>query len=241
MPNRGRVCSHAGPMSSQAVIDYYAVLCVDAGADDEALRRAWRRLAARWHPDRAGAAATATFQQISAAYAVLSDPLARAAYDRRRRRVATGSPGTARTAGPVPSARPVRRAAPGVMLGRLSRPLWLLLPSGAARLDDDGSGFITLVLRPDEAAQGGMVSIPMRIDVWCPACATPPPPPRAAAAAASSSCARCAGSRKVEELFSAWLAVPPGVAEGEVLTPSAELPGAVELVRFRVELFKGRA
>src|SRR4051812_30080374 len=67
--------------------DYYALLEVQAGADGEALRLAWRRLAARWHPDRAGTAATARFQQLSAAYTVLSDPIARAAYDRRRGKV----------------------------------------------------------------------------------------------------------------------------------------------------------
>jgi molecular chaperone DnaJ len=220
--------------------DYYALLGVQATADAEELRRAWRGLASRWHPDRAGIAATWVFQQLSAAYAVLSDPLARAAYDGRRRaagRAGTGSPGAAAPPGAASSARPVRAPTPGVMLSRLSKPLWLLLPSGAARLDDDGSAFVTLVLRPDEAAQGGMVCIPMRIDVWCPACAAPPPP----RPPASSSCPRCGGSRKVEELVSAWLAVPPGVAEGEVLTPSADLPRTVDPVRFRVELFKGRS
>lgn len=40
----------------------------------------------------------------------------------------------------------------------------------------------------------------------------------------------------MRELCSAWLAVPPGVREGEVLTPSVELPGTVEPVRFRVRL-----
>ena len=230
--------------------DYYALLGVEATADAEALRRAWRRLAARWHPDRAGVGATAVFQQLSAAYAVLSDPLARAAYDRRRRRVGAGCAGTgppggsnaaaapaaasaSKTASPPPSR--VRPAVPAAMLSRLCTPLWLLLTSGAARLDDDGSATVTLVLRPEEAAQGGMVCIPMRVDVWCPTCAAPPPTHRTA-----SSCARCGGRRKVEELFSAWLAVPPGVAEGEMLTPSAELPGTVDSVRFRVELFKRR-
>jgi hypothetical protein len=46
----------------------------------------------------------------------------------------------------------------------------------------------------------------------------------------------------VRELFSAWLAVPPGVTEGEVLAPSVELPGMVTPVRFRVRIHetKGR-
>ena len=206
--------------------DYYALLGVDADADDEALRVAWRTLAARWHPDRAGDVATAKFQRISAAYEVLSDPLARMAYDRRRRssRPAGESARPPRSAA-TPGAAPLRPAAPGVMLSRVSKPLHLLEMLGAVRYDRPG--FITLVLRPDEAAQGGMVQIAMRVDVWCPACA---------GAGSVAPCVRCLGRRTVEELFSAWLAVPPGVAEGDVLTPSEQLAGVVEPVRFCVSV-----
>jgi curved DNA-binding protein CbpA len=202
--------------------DYYELLGVAAGADEAALRRAWRTLAARWHPDRAGLAATSTFQRIAAAYAVLSDPIARMAYDRRRR--ASGPPRDAAPPATAPSA-PVRPPAPAIMLSRLCRPLNLLLTNGAARLDEPG--FITLTLRDAEAAQGGMITIPMRVGVWCADCSK-----RASPAA----CARCGGRRVTEELFSAWLAVPPGVTPGEVLAPSVELPGMVEHVRFRVEV-----
>lgn len=119
-------------------------------------------------------------------------------------------------------------------MSRLSKSLWLLLISGAARYDDgDPPGFVTLVLRPDEAAQGGMVAIPMRIDVRCPACAAPSSSP-----ARAVTCDRCGGTGRVEELFSAWLAVRPGVTPGEVLVPSAELPGAIDPVRIRVEIFQ---
>jgi molecular chaperone DnaJ len=71
-------------MSEALAEDYYEVLGVDPDADEAELRRAWHRLAHRWHPDRAGAAATAVFRMIASAYAVLSDPISRAAYDRRR-------------------------------------------------------------------------------------------------------------------------------------------------------------
>jgi hypothetical protein len=40
----------------------------------------------------------------------------------------------------------------------------------------------------------------------------------------------------IEELFSAWLAVPPGVTDGEILPPSALLPGMLNRVLFRVRL-----
>ena len=113
------------------------------------------------------------------------------------------------------------------MLSRLTGNLTTLLARGAVHLDEPG--FITLVLRETEAAQGGMVQVTLRVDQWCPACSGKQP---------SASCNRCGGKRKVQELFSAWLAVPPGVNEEEQLIPSAELPGMVERVRFRVSLGK---
>jgi DnaJ-class molecular chaperone len=234
-------------MSSGIVEDYYQLLGVHAGADGVELRRAWRRLASQYHPDRAGHAATAMFQRLSAAYEVLSDPLARAAYDRRRRRAGatsstvTGQPRAADADSTINRApRSVREPAPAVMLERLSGPLPSLIACGAARLDDDeagGVGFITLVFREAEAAQGGMITISMRVELWCPKCAPQDGPPRERPAPArSSACTHCGGTRTVEELFSAWLAVPPGVKGGEVLVPSADLPGMVEPVRFRVRL-----
>lgn len=63
--------------------DHYALLGIarDAGADE--IRRAYRRLAAKWHPDRnSGPEAQERFKRISEAYDVLSDSAKRAAYDR---------------------------------------------------------------------------------------------------------------------------------------------------------------
>jgi molecular chaperone DnaJ len=207
--------------------DYYALLGVHEGVDGKELRRAWRRLVLRWHPDQAGDGATATFQQLSAAYAVLSDPIARAAYDRRRRAArprGASAPRSAATTSPSPQA--ARPPAPAIPLWRLSGPLASLIACGAARLDEPG--FITLVFREDEAAQGGMVTVSLHVELWCPDCA---------AQERSIECMRCGGRRMVRELFSAWLAVPPGVTAGEVLAPTVELPGMVTPVRFRVRLY----
>ena len=49
-------------MDTGSADDYYALLGIDAEADAAELRRAWRRLALRWHPDRAGPGATASFR-----------------------------------------------------------------------------------------------------------------------------------------------------------------------------------
>jgi molecular chaperone DnaJ len=64
--------------------DYYAELGVAREADPEDIRRAFRKLAAQYHPDRhpGDKAAEAKFKKIADAYSVLGDPKTRAAYDR---------------------------------------------------------------------------------------------------------------------------------------------------------------
>lgn len=64
--------------------DYYDLLGVARGADDRAIKAAYRKLAMECHPDRHGGCTDkeARFKAISQAYDVLKDPQKRAAYDR---------------------------------------------------------------------------------------------------------------------------------------------------------------
>ena len=63
--------------------DYYEILGVPRAASDDDLKRAYRKLAMQYHPDRNQAAdAEERFKEIAEAYEVLSDGNTRATYDR---------------------------------------------------------------------------------------------------------------------------------------------------------------
>ena len=66
--------------------DYYKVLGVERGASAEDIKKAYRKLAMKWHPDRhkdkGKEKAEEKFKKISEAYEVLKDPQTRAKYDK---------------------------------------------------------------------------------------------------------------------------------------------------------------
>jgi molecular chaperone DnaJ len=64
--------------------DYYELLGIQRGADDAAIKAAYRRLAKEIHPDKHNGCSEkeAHFKAVSEAYDVLKDPQKRAAYDR---------------------------------------------------------------------------------------------------------------------------------------------------------------
>jgi len=64
--------------------DYYEVLGIDRNASDEDIKKAYRKLAKKYHPDvnPGNKEAEAKFKEINEAYEVLSDPQKKAQYDR---------------------------------------------------------------------------------------------------------------------------------------------------------------
>ena len=91
----------------RTIPDYYAIIQVAPQADKEVIEAAYRRLAAKYHPDvNRSPGATERMKLLNAAYEVLSDPEKRRAYDLRRRISPHEQPGSP------------PQAAPGIDLGQ---------------------------------------------------------------------------------------------------------------------------
>lgn len=63
--------------------DYYSILWISKSASDDEIKKAYRKLAMKYHPDRNkwDTASEAKFKEINEAYSVLSDPEKRKQYD----------------------------------------------------------------------------------------------------------------------------------------------------------------
>lgn len=191
--------------------DYYDVLGVspDAGADE--IKRAYRQLARRYHPDISGDDRGASFHELSRAYDVLRDPARRHHYDAN---LAAHNGGQG---GGQPGAR------------WFSDEVAIDFPSVASVLDRMRDAFFgaepiitrsaELVLTPHEAFYG--VSVPLEVPLrrTCPLCG-------GRGEVWTDWCGGCRGLGEVSLAHSVHVRVPAGVNEGARFRFSVTPPGA---------------
>jgi molecular chaperone DnaJ len=230
-------------MRERSSDDYYALLKVDRTATAADLRRSYRLLALRYHPDRAGPAGTELFQRIARAYAVLSDAASRKAYDR-----SGGS--NSSTSIPRPAESPVAsghqaperdgngwrqrfswrastRAAPiADLMRRLSGPLEDLLARDIARRCDDGT--VELWLTRAEAASGGTALVEASLPIPCPTCG-------GIAQRYVLWCRRCEYAGSIVDQVAFRLEIPAWVSDRTMFSFSAD-PSAPLRLRFRLRI-----
>jgi len=115
MPPIPAIASPPEPDDVADALDPYKVLQVDPEAEDEVIQAAYRRLAQKYHPDRAeGPEAVARMIAINAAWELIGEPELRAAYDRSRKAPAppalSSSAPTPRAASAAPPSSPPSQA-----------------------------------------------------------------------------------------------------------------------------------
>lgn len=204
---------------------YYQVLGITRDEDSHGVRSAFRELARRYHPDRAGAHGTPYFQEVVEAYEVLSDPGQRASYDRALENAGDRRPAWATTGA---QRRPARESlvpeplVPGSL--SLMRDFVARGPSVDDIFDRIRRNFtdqwrpksrrldaldLRIDLGLDEAVRGGSVTFAVPVFYPCPAC-------HGSGRQWIYSCHACGESGVVEQDRSVRLVIPAGVRDGTV-------------------------
>ena len=178
--------------------NYYQILGVPRDASLTAIRRAFRRLARRFEPERAQDAVA----ELQAAYETLTDA-------ERRRRYDDELGGSER---PAPIDWPfIRRPA----AGDLRRPL---APTSLTA---------EILLRPEEAVAGTVLSLDVPVTAACDACS--------GTGGSLFDCDRCGGEGRVVRRLPVPVHVPPGLREGSVFQVRTDQP-AVPTILLTVHL-----
>ena len=168
--------------------DFYAILGVSASASQDEIKKQYRRLAAKHHPDKNqnDPKAAERFKEISEAYQVLGDAAKRKQYDEMRRLGAFGGFGGGRPGGARSGAPGARGGADGFGggnfrfeevdlggLGGLGDIFGSMFGGGARRSREPERGQdveVTLEVPFRTAVLGGKVNIDLEVNEECPAC-----------------------------------------------------------------------
>lgn len=191
--------------------DYYDVLGVGADAGADEIKRAYRQLARRYHPDISGDDRTAAFLEVARACEVLTNPNRRRSYDASLRD---------RTA----------------RINWLADEVAIDFPSVSSVLDGMRHSFFGNVpdvrlaavveLTPQEAFWGALVPLQIPLRTTCAGCG-------GRGEAWDEWCAACAGTGEIAAEYPLRLRVPPGARAGSrfrySVTPPGMAPAMIEI------------
>ena len=201
--------------------NYYFVLGEDPLESTHGIRSAFRELVHRYHPDRAGSRGRPFFQDIVAAYRVLSVPGRRASYDAGLRDGGEPAAPHHRPIAPAPWPEPetlspapislfrdfaVRRPGLEEVASRFRRSFTHPdLPKSqrpeALRLE--------VLIPPDRAASGGLLELGVPVFYPCRSC-------HGSGGVGPFTCSRCNGQGLEEHEELVQLSVPPRLRDGAV-------------------------
>ena len=200
--------------------DYYDVLGVSPGAGADEIKRAYRQLARRYHPDISGDDRAAVFLEVSRAYDVLIDPARRRWYDSGLRAPdhGAGSPRAEWFTDEVDIDFPSVSS----VLDRMRQSFFGSSPVRGLSAE--------IVLSPQEAFWGTTIPLDVPLRRTCSRCG-------GRGETWQEWCEPCAGGGEVASSHELKLRVPAGVREGARFRFSVMPPGApYTLVEVRVSI-----
>jgi DnaJ-class molecular chaperone len=206
--------------------DYYVVLGISRNECREGIKQAFRELAFRYHPDRAGPHAKDFFQEILEAYNVLSDPYKRTSYDRGLRHGAatedeTDSPTVRYGTSPRPRPEPLVpehahrmgdfRVGASAFEDLFERVLASFAGPTVSRRKRVHPLDLVVELTRHEAAQGGSLVVDVPIFWPCPSC-------RSTGRRLGFACPECDETGLIEETRPVRIYLPSSIRDGTVLS-----------------------
>lgn len=212
--------------------DYYEVLGLSRGATQDEIKKAYRKCALKYHPDRnpGDTAAEKKFKEISEAYEVLSDEKKRQIYDQygadALRETGMGHGGHAGFSSMEEALRTFMGAFGGGGSGESIFDSFFGFESGEEAERQGASKKMNLSISFEEAMKGVEKEVALNNYVACSQCEGS----GAASAASVKKCSRCRGSGQVHQsrgFFSMTSVCPQCYGKGKTITdPCSECHGA---------------
>jgi len=190
------------------VRDYYDVLGVSAGAGADEIKRAYRQLARRYHPDISGDDRTAAFVEATHAYEILGDPHRRRAYDAARTCYVSRSMSRDHRAEWLADEVAIDFPSVSDLLDRMRHSFFSHGPHGShGARESFGDLSAEIVLNAFEATNGTVIPLGVPVRRTCPDCG-------GRGETWAEPCAMCGGCGDIGGFHEVELRVPAGVREG---------------------------